>query len=54
MIMICTFGKRCPMRRLPKAPTVVTTMMVATTMMMETTTTAMAETLAMTTLSGCI
>jgi hypothetical protein len=44
MITICTFGKRCPRRRLPKAPTAA-----------ETTTAAMtAETLAMTNLSGCI
>jgi hypothetical protein len=50
MIMICTFGKRCPRRRLPKAPTAVATTTTATTMKMATT----AETLAMTTLSGCI
>jgi hypothetical protein len=31
MIIICTFGKRCPRRRLPKAPTTaVMTMMMAT------------------------
>jgi hypothetical protein len=53
MVMICTFGKRCPRRRLPKAPTAEATTTAATTtttMMMATT----AETLAMTTLSGCI
>jgi hypothetical protein len=49
MITIFTFGMRYPRRRLPKAPTTAATMAV-TTMVMATT----AETLAMTTLSGCI
>jgi hypothetical protein len=53
MIMICTFGKMCPRRRLPKAPTVVATTAAVTTMMATTAATT-AETLAMTTLSGCI
>jgi hypothetical protein len=48
MIMICIIGKRCPRRRLPKAPTAVAMTTEAT---MATTTT---ETLAMTTLSRCI
>jgi chromosome condensin MukBEF complex kleisin-like MukF subunit len=52
--MICTFGKRCPRRRLPKAPTAAATTTVATTMLMATTAATMAETLAMTTLSRCI
>jgi hypothetical protein len=43
MIMICTFGKRCPRRRLSKDPTAAAT-----------TTATTEETLAMTTLSGCI
>jgi hypothetical protein len=47
-IMICIIGKRCPRRGLPKAPTAAATM---TVVMVATTTT---ETLAMTTLSGCI
>jgi hypothetical protein len=46
--MTCTIGKRCPKRRLPKAPTVAATKTTAT--MMATT----AETLAMMTLLGCI
>jgi hypothetical protein len=45
MITIFTFGNRCPRRRLPKAPTAAATMMVMATT---------AETLAATTLSGCI
>jgi hypothetical protein len=49
VIMICTFGKRCPRRRLPKAPTTAAT--VTTAMMMMATT---VETLVMMTLSGCI
>jgi hypothetical protein len=50
MITIFTFGMRCPRRRLLKAPTAAatTTMVVATAVAMT------AETLAMTTLSGCI
>jgi hypothetical protein len=54
MIMICTFGKRCPRRRLPKAPTAVATMTAVTTMVMASTAATTMETLAMTTLSGCI
>jgi hypothetical protein len=50
MITIFTFGMRCPRRRLPKDPTA----MVAMTMVMATTAATTAETLAMTTLSGCI
>jgi hypothetical protein len=34
MITIFTFGKRCPRRRLPKAPTAAATTTVATTMVM--------------------
>jgi hypothetical protein len=54
MIMICTFRKRFPRRRLPKAPTAAATMTAATTMMMVTTATTTAETLAIMTLLGCI
>jgi hypothetical protein len=54
MIMICTFGKRCPRRRLPKAPTAAATTTAATTMMMAMMAVTTAETLAMKTLSGCI
>jgi hypothetical protein len=50
MIMICTFGKRYPRRRLPKDPTAAATTTAVMTMKMATT----AETLAMMTLSGCI
>jgi hypothetical protein len=46
--MICIIGKRCPRRKLPKAPTAAT--MAAPTTAAPTT----AETLAMKTLSGCI
>jgi hypothetical protein len=45
MIMICTFGNRCPRRRLLKAPTAAATTTVEMTMVMATT----AETLAATT-----
>jgi hypothetical protein len=48
MITICTLGKRFPRRRPPKAPTEAVTIMMATVVAMT------AETLAMTTLSGCI
>jgi hypothetical protein len=48
MTMTCIIGKRFPRRRLPKAPTAAATTAAAT---MVTTT---AETLEMTTLSGCI
>jgi hypothetical protein len=54
MITIFTFGKRCPRIRLPKAPTVAAMATVAMTMVMATAAAKMAETLAMTTLSGCI
>jgi hypothetical protein len=47
MRMICIIGKRCPRRKLLKAPT--TAAMMATTA-----TTTTSETLAMTTISGCI
>jgi hypothetical protein len=47
----CIFGKRCPRRRVPKAPTVAATTTTATTMKIATTT---AETLEMMTLSECI
>jgi hypothetical protein len=42
--MTCIIGKRCPKRRIPKAPTAVATMTAVT----------VADTLAMTTLSVCI
>jgi hypothetical protein len=45
MTMTCIIGKRCPRRRLPKAPTATTT---------TTTATMTVETLEMTTLSRCI
>jgi hypothetical protein len=45
--MICIIGKRCPRRKLPKAPT-------AAAMMATTAAPSTAETLAMKTLSGCI
>jgi hypothetical protein len=54
MIMICTFGKRCPRRRLQKAPTAAATTTAATTMVMAMTAATTEETLAMTTLSRCI
>jgi hypothetical protein len=47
MIMIFTFGKRCPRRRLPKAPKAAAMMTAATTMVMATTAATTAETLAM-------
>jgi hypothetical protein len=52
MIMICIIGKRCPRRRLPKAPTAAATTTAVT--VATTAATTMAETLTMTTLSGCI
>jgi hypothetical protein len=54
MIMICTFGKRCPRRRLLKAPTAAATTTASMTMVMAMTAAMTAETLAATTLSGCI
>jgi hypothetical protein len=36
MIIICTFGKRCPRRRLSKAPTTAAMTTVVMTMMMAT------------------
>jgi hypothetical protein len=54
MITIFTFGKRCPRRRLPKAPTAAATTTAATKMVMAMTAATTAETLAMMTLSGCI
>jgi hypothetical protein len=54
MITIFTFGKRCPRRRLLKAPTAAATTTTAMTTVMVTTAATTAETLAMTTLSGCI
>jgi hypothetical protein len=53
MITIFTFGKRCPRRRLPKAPTAAA-VTAATTTVMATMAATTAETLVMTTLSGCI
>jgi hypothetical protein len=44
MIMICTFGKRCTRRRLPKAPTAAATTTIVTTTVMATTAVTMAET----------
>jgi hypothetical protein len=54
MITIFTFGKRCPRRRLSKAPKAVATTTAAMTIVMATTAATTAETLVMTTLSGCI
>jgi hypothetical protein len=51
--MTCNIGKRCPRRRLPKA--LIAAGMMATTATTATTAVTMtAETLAMTTLLGCI